>query len=77
MDQIFNLYNQFLNNFPVSLHPFISFLLGLAIVYAIIKIVQRDFIYIILLIVLLPASLPILKNVLDSLINIIKYLLAK
>jgi len=77
MNSIFSLYQQFLNNFPVSVHPIISFVLAILIVYGIIKVVQKDFIYIILLVILLPASLPILKNVWQSLANIIMFLLAK
>ncbi len=77
MDQIYDLYNRFLSYFPTNLHGIVSIALAALIVYGIIKVLRRDFIYIILLIVLLPASVPILKNVWESLVNIIKFLLAK
>ena len=77
MSGIFNIYNQFLALFPPSLAPLINIVLGILLVYGIIKVIQKDFIYIILLIVLLPASVPILKNIWDSVVNIVTFLLAK
>ena len=59
MDSIFKIYTQFLNYFPTSLHPIVSFLLAILLVYGIIKVIQKEFVYIIVLVVLLPASLPI------------------
>jgi len=77
MDQIMSIYNQFLSYFPANLHGVVSLCLAILIAYGIFKVLRRDFIYIILLIVLLPASVPILKNIWDSLANIINFLLAK
>lgn len=77
MDQVFSIYNQFLSYFPQNLHGIVSLALAALIVIGIIKVIRRDFIYIILLVVLLPASWPILKNVYESLVNIIKFLLSK
>jgi hypothetical protein len=77
MDQILSIYNQFLSYFPTQLHGLVSLALAILIVIGIIKVVRRDFIYIILLVVLLPASWPILKNIWASLANIINFLLAK
>ena len=75
MEQIQSLYFQFLNIFPQSLHPFISIALGIFLIYSVIQVIRRDFIYIIVLIVLLPASVPILKNVGETLIQLVKFLL--
>jgi len=77
MQELTNVYNQFLSNFPPSIHPLISFGLAILLIYGIIKVIQKDFVYIILLVVLLPASIPILKNIWQSLANIITFLLAK
>ncbi|HEV8601695.1 MAG TPA: hypothetical protein VGQ87_03840 [Patescibacteria group bacterium] len=77
MDQIFGIYNQFLSYFPSELHGLISLILAALIVIAVFRIVKKDFVYIILLVVLLPASLPILKNIWESLGNIIRFLLTK
>ena len=77
MDQIFSIYNQFLSYFPPNLHGIVSLALVALIVIGVVKVIRKDFIYIILLVVLLPASWPILKNVYESLVNIIKFLLSK
>lgn len=77
MDQIFSIYNQFLGYFPSSIHGMVSLVLVILIVIGIIKVIRRDFIYIILLIVLLPASWPILKNIWESLANVLNFLLTK
>ncbi|MEO8065771.1 MAG: hypothetical protein ABI643_02860 [Candidatus Doudnabacteria bacterium] len=75
MAQITSIYNQFLSYFPANLHGVVSLALAVLIVIGIYKVIRKDFIYIILLIVLLPASVPILKNIWESLVNIIKFLL--
>ncbi|MHB8871139.1 MAG: hypothetical protein ACYC5G_01620 [Candidatus Doudnabacteria bacterium] len=77
MDSIFSIYTQFLSYFPTNLHPIVSFLLAILLVYGIIKVIQKEFVYIIVLVVLLPASLPILKNIWESMVNIINFLLSK
>jgi hypothetical protein len=77
MDQIMSIYNQFLSYFPSNLHGVVSLALAVLIAIGVFKVIRKDFIYIILLIVLLPASVPILKNIWESLSNIIKFLLTK
>jgi hypothetical protein len=77
MNQIFSIYNQFLSYFPANLHGVVSLALAILIAIGIVKVLRRDFVYIILLIVLLPASVSILKNIWESLVNIINFLLAK
>jgi hypothetical protein len=69
------LYTDFLQNFPAPLQPIISLALAALIVYAVIQIIRKDFIYIILLVVLLPASIPILKNIGDTIVQIVRFLI--
>lgn len=77
VDSVFNLFNQFLGIFPTEVQGLISIVLAIAIVVAIIKVLQRDFIYLILLVVLLPASIPVLKNVWDILVSVVMFLVGK
>ncbi len=70
-----NLYLQFLGNFPVSLRPIISIGLAVLIVYSIFKIIKQDFLWIIVLIILLPGSWPILQSVWQGVLAFIKFLL--
>ncbi len=70
-----NLYLQFLNNFPVNLRPLISIGLAVLIVYSIFKVLKKDWIFLIALVILLPASKSILQNVWEALVVFIKFLL--
>jgi hypothetical protein len=75
MEQIQSLYLEFLANFPVNVRPIISVALGVFLIYSIFKVIRKDFVFIIALIVLLPASIPILQNVWQGIITVIKFLL--
>ncbi len=75
MNEIQSLYLEFLSNFPENLRPIISIGLAVLLVYAIFKVIKKDFIYIIALVVLLPASVPILRNVWQGVVGFIKFLL--
>ena len=77
MDQIYSIYNQFLSYFPDNLHIVVSLALAVLIGIGIFKVIKRQFVYIILLIVLLPASVPILKNVWENVVDLMKFLLTK
>lgn len=57
------------------MHPIISIIVVIFLVYSIVQALKRNFIFLIVLVVLLPASIPILKNVVDILIGFIKWLL--
>lgn len=77
MEYLQGLYDQFLSYFPTFLHPFISVALAVLLVIAIFQTIKKNFIFLIVLVVLLPASIPILKNVLDIFVNLIKYILGR
>ncbi len=75
MQQIQVLYTRFLGLFPPVLHPIISIILVIVVVYAIIQVLKKDFIYLIVLVILLPASVPVLRSVGQGIIDLIKFLL--
>jgi hypothetical protein len=75
MQELQNIYLGFLNLFPGFLHPFISIGLAVFIVYSAFQVVQRNFIYIVVLVILLPASIPILRDVVDAVVGFIKFVL--
>lgn len=76
MQQIQSLYLEFLANFPTGVRPVISILLAVLLVYSVIKVIKKDFLYIIALVVLLPASQPILKNVWEGAVSLVKFLIS-
>ncbi len=75
MQTIQDLYFQFLSFFPPAIHPLISVALAALLVYAIVQVLKKDWIYIIVLIILLPASIPILKNLGQGMLDLIKFFL--
>ncbi len=77
MQYLQELYTQFLGYFPNFLQPFVSVALAVLLVYSIFQALKRNFLYLIVLVVLLPASVPILKGVWEALLNVIKFLLGK
>ncbi len=75
INEIQSVYLQFLNNFPVNVRPVISIILAVLLIYSIFKIIKKDFIFIIVLIVLLPGSVPILQSVWEGVVTLVKFLL--
>jgi hypothetical protein len=75
MSEIQNLYLQFLTSFPVGLRPIISIALAVLVVFSIFKVLKKDFIYLIVLVILLPGSVPIFKSVWAGIVVFVKFLL--
>jgi hypothetical protein len=75
MDIFYQLYEQFLSYFPNFLHPVISIGLAILFVYSVFQALKQNIIFIIILVVLLPASLPILKSISDIIVSIVQFLL--
>jgi hypothetical protein len=77
MSQVYDIYHQFLSIFPDKFHWVVSLALAAMLVYAIFQTLKRNFIWIILLVILLPASVPILKGVWQSVVDLIQFLITK
>lgn len=75
LTDIQNLYLEFLKNFPTSLQPLISVGLAVLIIYSIFKVIKKDWIFLIALIILLPGSKPILQSIWNGVVVFIKFLL--
>ncbi len=69
-----NWYLQFLNNFPPHVQPIISLVLAFLIIYSVFRVVRKDWIFIIALVVLVPGSRPILLSIWQGLVEFIKFL---
>ena len=72
-----NLYTQFLNRFPAQYQPYISIVMVILFAYAIFRVVKKDWIFIIALVILLPSSVPILKSVWAGVVSFGQFLLNK
>lgn len=75
LDQIQSLYLEFLKNFPETLQPVISIGFAVLILYSIFKVIKKDWIFIVALIILLPASKSVLINAWQGVVAFIKFLL--
>ncbi len=69
-----NIYRQFLNFFPEFFRPFVSFGLGVLLIYSVFQTIKKNIIFFIVLIVLLPAVIPILKDLLSTVLEIVSFL---
>jgi len=74
MDQIQKLYLDFLKMFPTFLQPFVSIALAALFIYSVFQTIKRNFIWLILLVIMLPASIPILKGVFQAVVTFAKFL---
>lgn len=70
-----NLYLEFLKNFPLGLQPIISIGLAVLIIYSIFKVIKKDWVFLIALVILLPGSKPILESIWKGIVAFIKFLL--
>lgn len=75
LEVIEEIFNKFLNFFPVSVQPLVSLVLAVFIIYSVFQALKKNIVYIIALVVLLPASIPVFKNLLDGIYRIIDFLI--
>lgn len=77
LSAVYDIYNQFLSYFPENVHWLVSVFLAVLIVFGIYKVLRRQLVYLILLVVLLPASVPILRNIWGELLELLKFLISR
>lgn len=74
LSDVAQIYVSFLSHVPGQYRGLVSILLALFIIYSIIQIIRQQFIWIIVLIVLLPTSVPILQGIASGVVRFIKFL---
>lgn len=72
-----NWYNTLLQGFPVGVRWLITLVVLIAFVYAFIQLISTNVWFVVLLIVLLPAVLPIFVNFLNDVFNFLLFLLTE
>lgn len=77
IDQITSLYNQFLSLFPPEFHFWVSLVLFLMLVFWLLSLIKKNIIWLILLIILLPVSIPLLKQIFSGILSFLRFLLGK
>ncbi|HYF04629.1 MAG TPA: hypothetical protein VEA59_00500 [Patescibacteria group bacterium] len=68
-------YEKFLAFFPAMIRPLVSVGLAVLLVYSVWGFLKKNFIALVVLIVLLPASVPILKAAAGYLVTLVKFVL--
>jgi hypothetical protein len=70
-EYIFKLYNQFISIFPEKFQWIVSLIIILAIAAFLWNLIKKNWIWIILLVVIFPGILPILQNIFNSLAKMV------
>jgi len=66
-ERIFSAYNSFVGMFPDQFQWVVSLVIVLAVASFLFNLIKKNWLWLILLVVIFPGILPILKNVFDSL----------
>lgn len=77
LDQLISLYSQFLSLFPPELHFWVSLIIFVVLVFWLLDLVKRSLLWLVLLIILLPASIPILRQILEGILSFLRFLVEK
>jgi hypothetical protein len=77
MDNLFQIYDKFLSLFPDGWHTIVSAIVLLAMIMLVLKYWKVGIIGIVLLVIFVPASVPVLKNIGMSVIDVVKHVINK
>lgn len=77
MDFLFKAYDVFISNFPVQYQGLISLGLLAVIVISVYHLIRKSLLWLFLLILFVPASIPILSKIGQGIILFLKYLVAR
>lgn len=77
MDFLFRAYNVFISNFPEQYQGLISLGLLAIIIVSIYHLIRKSLLWLFLLILFVPASIPILSKIGQGIILFLKYLVAR
>lgn len=75
MNQIMVLWQDFISLFPMELQGLIALLIFVGIVLMLIDLIKRNFIWILLLIIFVPASVPIFRTIVDGIFYFLRNVL--
>lgn len=70
-EKIYTAYAAFINRFPEEYQWLVSLIVGVAVIWFLIKLIRKNWLWIVLAIILFPGILPILKNFFDSLTTLL------
>ncbi len=77
MDFLFQAYDAFIKNFPVQYQGFISIGLLAIIIISLFQLVKKSLLWLFLLVLFVPASIPILNKIGQSILLFLQYIIQK
>ena len=77
MDNLFQIYDKLLSLFPDGWHTIVSTIVLLAMIMLVLKYWKVGIIGIVLLVIFVPASVPVLKNIGMSVVDVVKHVINK
>ena len=73
--QIYSLWTQFLTLFPGSIHWLVSLVIFIFLIKVIVGLIKKSFVWLLLLILFVPASIPLIREIFTSLIEFLQLVL--
>ncbi len=77
MDWLFHAYDLFISNFPNEYQGFISIGVLAVIVIGLYHLIKKSLLWLVLLLVFVPASIPIISKIGTGLLEFLKYIIGK
>ena len=77
MDALFKAYDVFISNFPAQYQGLISLGLLAVIIISLYQLVRKSLLWLVLLIIFVPASIPILAKIGQAIVGFLKYVVSK
>ncbi len=75
LDKLYTLWLDFIALFPSSIRWIISLVIFIVLAKAIFNLVKKSFIWLLLLILFVPASVPLIKEIFIAIIEFLKFIL--
>lgn len=76
LSRIFALYNQFLAVFPEGIHFWLSLAILLVLIKWLLSLLKRSLVWLLLLVIFVPASVPILKEIAFGVVEFLEKLIS-
>ncbi len=77
MDLLFHAYDIFISNFPKAYQGLISVGILAVIVIGLYHLIRKSLLWLVLLLIFVPASIPIISRIGTGLLEFLKYILSK
>lgn len=77
MDFLFKAYDSFIVNFPIQYQSLVSLGLLAILIITLFQLIRKSMLWLVLLVIFVPASIPILSNIGRTILEFLKYIVNK